>query len=245
MTSSIGKKADNWDFSDEQLRSAARAVRGSMLAALDAEGETEHVFSDRFLSRMRELLRRDARRIRLRRIAQRAAVFIIGVIMLGALLAAANPQVRAMFSRLVKREYEDRTEYVFSPAPRPDGGAPTGGAIPDIGFGWLPGECELFVLYRDDIGTAVIAGDESGTVFVFSCVTTELNGGTAISSDGVPIRRETVEVSGREADFYAAAGENGTNKLVWTNEDEGLLFILDSALPKKTMIKIAENITEN
>ena len=228
------------DFPDEELRTAARAVLASGFVLPEPE---EHTFSENFLSHMRELLRTDRRRVRARRFLQRAAVIFLCIVMAGALLAIADPQVRAVFSKVLKREYEDRTEYVYSRSSPADGSHGFYRRdIPEIEFGWLPGGCEIEVLQKDGAAMTAIAYNDKGTVFVFCCTSTDLRGGTSISTDGVPIRRQPASVSGREADFFEGVDGADSNKLVWTSEDEGLLFILDSSLPKEDMIRVAENI---
>ena len=52
----------------------------------------------------------------------------------------------------------------------------------------------------------------------------------------------SLAVNGISAEFYTNTKEDGTNALVWCDEDAGLSFCLSSGLDEKTLLRIAEGV---
>lgn len=226
-------------FSDEDLQIAARAVQNAMLRSLEEDSEQPHVFSESFLERMRALFRVDDRRRTIRRALQHAAIIVIGIFLAGALLLAFNPEIRADFTRWVRNTYEKSFFYQFfssedSVAPDEDSNS-----LPDVEFGWLPGEYDHQKIFDDGSHIIIFLEGSTDTIILEYWTTDTIKYLELFTDDFI---QDTVLVSGHPADFYQAVNSNTANALVWTIDNDSIVFYLNAFQSKDILIKIAENI---
>lgn len=237
----FSKRTDSSGFSDEELRAAAQAVRNSMLQSLEETAEPQHTFSESFLRRMRELLRLDQRRNSRRRALQHAAVFLLGVFISGALFLAFNSEARAEFTRWVRDVYEKSILYQFF-IEKSDEEPLYTTPLPDIEFTWLPGEYDIQVVHSSPQRRRILLIG-SGDSMMLEYWLTEETGYLEFFTDNY--QQEDVIINDSQSDFYLSNDINISNMLIWTSQDDTIVFSLSSMLPKETMVKIAEKISIN
>ena len=234
------KPAEPFPFTEEDVKTAAGAVRNAMLESLAQRSEPEHSFSTAFLDRMRLLFRLDARRNGMKQALRYAAVLLIGFFMAGLLYLTVNPEARADFFYWVKKTYENSTVYQFFRGDsdnQPEGFQ----EMPDIELTWLPGEYEV---QRSTVVAnyklLILTGSSESDYITFQCWL--VNGAGVIDFYTEGQIHEEVTVNGKKADFYQGTSPDCENVLVWQDEDAFLVFSLSSHLDKEMMIKIAEKI---
>lgn len=232
----FSKTAEPGGFGEEQLRAAARAVRDAMLRSLDEEGAQPHIFSESFLSRMRELLRTDERRARRRRVLQRAAIVLIGFFLAGALLFAFNPDARASVVNWFRTNYENSVLYeFFSHEKEPEDWQ----TLPELEFTWLPGEYEIQEAVRNEWEVIVLLQGEDDDIIVnYFFLYNEDDIFEVYTESYLP--REAVQVNGENADFYQSKNDGDASVLVWSKQN--IFLILNSLLSRDDLIRLAEGI---
>ncbi|MBQ3481813.1 MAG: DUF4367 domain-containing protein [Oscillospiraceae bacterium] len=237
------KPAEPFPFTEEDVKTAAGAVRNAMLESLAQRSEPEHSFSTAFLDRMRLLFRLDARRNGMKQALRYAAVLLIGFFMAGLLYLTVNPEARADFFYWVKKTYENSTVYQFF---RDDSDNQPGvfHEVPDMELTWLPGEYE--VQRSTVVGNyklLILTGSSESDYIMFECWLMDRPGMMEIFTDGQI--HEEVTVNGERADFYRGSSPDVENVLVWQDEKASLVFNLSSSLDREVMIEIAENVVYN
>lgn len=232
-------RPDPGGFSDEDLQIAARAVQNAMLRSLEEDSEQPHVFSESFLERMRALFRVDDRRRTIRRALQHAAIIVIGIFLAGALLLAFNPEVRADFTRWVRNTYEKSFFYQFFSGEDSVVPDEVSNSLPDVEFGWLPGEYDNKKVLSAKDHVIVLLNDSKDSIMLeyWSIASVKY---VEFFTEGY--YQENASVSGHHADYYRAIDDNTASILIWINEDAGIVFYLSSYQSKENMITIAENI---
>ncbi len=228
-------------FTDEELQIAARAVRASMLQSLEGSSEPHHAFSESFLVRMKALFRIDERRNRVRRTFQHAAIIVIGVFLTGALLLAFNPEARADFTRWIKSTYEKSIFYQFFSTENSNTSEESSAPLPDVEFGWLPGEYSVQKVLDEGNHIILLFEDSEETILLEYWNVDSINY-TEMFMDGFV--REDASVSGRSADYYQALDRDTSSTLIWTSDDGSIIFYLNASRSKNEMIKMAESIKE-
>lgn len=235
----FSKRPDPGGFSEEELQIAARAVQDAMLRSLEEESEAKHIFSESFLARMNILFRKDERRNGIKRALQHAAIIVIGVFLAGALLLAFNPEVRADFTRWVRNTYEKSFFYQFFSSEDSVVPDEASNSLPDVEFGWLPGEYDHQKIFDDGSHIIVFLEGSTDTIILEYWITDTIKYLELFTDDFI---QDTVLVSGHPADFYQAVNSNTANALVWTIDNDSIVFYLNAFQSKDILIKIAENI---
>ena len=180
-------------LTDEMLRTAAAEADCALCDSLMATMGQEHVFSARFERRMNRLLHK-ARHPILYPLLQRAACFLLLVLLAGTTWLTVDVQARAAFFAWVRQQYESFTEYRFV-ASAPDS---LGISIPEPA--WIPEGFEKQKQTITDTTSMMVYTDSDGRMisFIYS------RGADATSLFLLPqdAEMQTVSVNGQDADFY-------------------------------------------
>lgn len=234
-------RPDPGGFSDEDLQIAARAVQNAILRSLEEDSEQPHVFSESFLERMRALFRVDDRRRTISRALQHAAIIVIGIFLAGALLLAFNPEVRADFTRWVRNTYEKSIFYQFFSSEDPVVPDEASNALPDVEFGWLPGDYSFQKAFDDGDHIIVLLNNSEEIIMLEYW---DIEKVTYVEFFNEYYNREDAQVHESSADFFRALNSKTENVLIWTKSDSQIVFYLFSHQSKEVMVKIANNIKE-
>lgn len=92
-------------FDDNDLKTAAQLVAGSMLSSLPSRAECEHEFSDDFTAKMDKLLHRQKRQIWYTVIRYAAVIVLTATLALGTVMAA-SPTARAAVLKWTRELYD-------------------------------------------------------------------------------------------------------------------------------------------
>lgn len=223
-------------FSDEALRAAARAVRESMLRALEEEKPEEHSFSEAFLEKIRKLVAIDRQRLRRRAVWQRVAGIILGILIGSGFFLAFNAEARADFMSWVRSTYENSILYEFFQGTKKEEAV-----LPEIEFTWLPGEYEIQELYNNGQRATVLLNGKEQLLMLNYWLANDLDHVQVFAST---FKHELIMIHDKEADIYYGSEEDPENSIVWENSDGTVFFNLTSELSTDTLVKIAEGIKE-
>jgi len=223
-------------ISDAVLVSAAMSVRDVMLNSMPSPFECEHKFSEKFIENMKPLFAKEKRQRLTHKIMRNvAAVFLAAVIGLGAWMAV-DTEARASFVSWVKEIYENSIVYKFF-------GTNEAASFPAYRVTCLPEGFE-FVDGMDEGGfySTFWLNADTGECFEFrySYMFTGTNIQLIDAENSV---HETCEVNGACAEFYYADENSNTNNLIWVNEEDNIIFMINSDLDKSVMLHIAGDIT--
>ena len=225
------------NLSDEALQKAARLVRDAMLASLPTPDQCAHTFSPEFQVKMNSLLARE-RATRLRRqLLRRVAIFFLTLVLGSGIWLAVDTEARAAVINWVREVYENSIIYRF-----------------------IQEKTVAFTNYRLDVDNDYELIDEmidasmyqafyynshTGRSILFAY--RPLNDGSLVGYIGGEnsYTYEEVKIGSISADFYQSTEEQGTNNLIWVDEQAMLVFTIDSNLPKDDMISLAENIRKS
>ena len=220
-------------LTDEMLCTVAAEADSALCNSLLATMGQEHVFSARFERRMNRLLHR-ARHPVLYPLLQRAACFLLLVILAGTTWLTVDVQARAAFFAWVRQQYEAFTEYRFV-ASAPDS---LDLSIPEPA--WIPEGFEKQKQAITDTTSMMVYTDSDGRMisFIYS------RGADATSLFLLPqdAVMQTVSVNGQDADFYLENDPESANALVWLSASGDTIYCLTAPLPASTLIQIAESI---
>ena len=223
-----------FSFSENDLRNAARAVRKSMLASLPEPSEIECEFSEGFLNKMDVLIALDKRRQRVRLIARRVAMIFLAILLGLSTWLAIDTEARATAMKWIREVIEDNIYYRFF-------GTSKETKLPNFVPAWLP---DGFTLTESDNSTThhmfFYEDTESNMILFDYCF---LSDGLQVQYSGDDSERETVYIREVPADFYPADETSFSNNLIWIDEYEGIVFLLDSNLEKEVMLRIADSVT--
>ena len=222
-------------INEEMLKAAAAEADRAIIDSLPAPVECEHVFSQSFQRKMHRTFRK-AKYPAIYTLSKYAACFILAAALVGSTWLTVDAEARVSFSVWMRKQYEAFVEYRFV------GEAPEDDEISVYELTWLP---EGFSLQDEqELGgsTYLTYFDASGQRIIFACLRGDDATSLFVMSDYEEIR--SVQVGSITADFYQAAEENSSNMLVWSSEENDIVFFIMSDLPEDTMIKMAESVQE-
>lgn len=220
-------------ITDSEIMDAAIKVNSAMLEGVEAAVLGEHIFSKKFQNRMTTLFKKaKAKRARDKWLKSIAAVFLLFALGTSILLSV-DTEVRAEFSQWLREVYESSVVYRFF-----GGGQEQG--LQTYECNWVPEGYLLTDEYRDDNVHMQTYIKDNSIIGIDYEVLSESS--LILYQDKDGIAPEKVMVNNIEADLYRANSGSETNNLIWINEKEKLVFSIDSDLPVKEIVRIAENI---
>lgn len=215
---------------EEALRLAALAVRDALACSLPEPDEVSHTFSPRFHAMMHALLRRDAMRVSLRRLARSAAVLLLTLLIGSGLWLSFDAEARADFKLWVRSVYQNSILYQYF-GTRHDG-------LPACEFGWLPEGYEQSSSYLTEEFTLIVFSKENEPDIVFSCYSQYSDNQYFIFNQDDFL--ESVELNSvTSVEIYS----NGRDFLyLWNDAVSMLSFNINSNLSRDVIFKIIANI---
>ena len=230
-------------LTDAALRQAAAQVRDAMLSAQPSPSACEHEFSPAFEEKMARLTVRVRRRERRRRLTRQVAAVFLALLLGSGAWLALDTEARAGFVSWVREIYEDSVIY-RSYISHDELSEP----LPLYEIGWLPeGYEKTKEDYNDTMYSAVYKNPEDvknglKTSFVFNYSYMFDGGYTKLAADEDSYLIETLTINGMTAHFYQALDPSDTNNLIWIDEENSILFELNSHLEKTVIFAIAESV---
>lgn len=229
-------ETDNMKFSftDEDLRQAALILQEAFADIQPRPVDLEHKFSERFSEKINAIISRQKKTFMIRRVIKNIAAAVLAVIIGCGIWLSTDAEARAEFIEWLRTEYEDSILYEFF-------GKKEGREISSVEFGWLPkGYTEAEALIEERSGHYLFTNSNGeDIIFYYTCM--DHDAAFVVFSGCAAYER--VSVNGAAADFYADLDEGESNILWWCDEEKEIAFVLNAALEKQELVKIAERIT--
>ena len=223
-----------FSFSEDDLKTAAVIVSDAMLDSLPDPSEIHFELSDDFIKKMDALCMKAKQRTWTRVVLKRVAMIFLAILLGLSTWLTVDTEARAVAIKWIRDVIEDNIYYRFF-------GNSMGTELPNFVPTWLP---DGFALTEsDDTATHHMffyEDAESNMILFDYCFLSE---GLQVQYSGDDSERETVYIQEAPADFYPADETSLTNNLIWIDEYDGIVFLLDSNLEKEVMLRIADNVT--
>lgn len=220
-------------ITDDALRTAAKEA-GLALAETLVQGSKQqppYVSSKSFTRKMSRLCRRERHPV-FYRIIQRVAAVFLALLLTGIGWLTIDAEARAATIAWFRSISQSSIVYRFlNPAPQQ--------TLPDYTPTWLPDGFEEQEHHKDDQRSSWYY--VSGSDFIVIEVDA-YHSGTVLSLIGDHTGCEEVHVNQFTALFVPADGNSGISNLVWIDEQNGLMFSVDSTLEKSVMLHIADSL---
>ena len=220
---------------DEALHVAAEEAALALADAMEAGSRQRppYVPSKSFTRKMNRLCRRERHPV-LHRTMQRAAAVLLALLLTGIGWLTVDAEARAAAVTWFRSISQNSIVYRFlNPAPQT--------TLPDYTLTWLPDGFEEQLHYKDDAnqrsGWYYVSGPDSIVIEVVV-----YHSGAALSLIGDHSGFEEVQMGSFTALFVPASRDSSISNLVWIDEQNGLMFSVDSTLEKSVMLHIAESI---
>ena len=221
----------NKDIGDEDLRQALITYYDAVIVVLPDPAALHYSYSPAHKLRMERLIRSHERRERRVFTLQRVAVVLLALLLTFGSWLAVDVHAREVFFNWVRTVYEDHVVYRFhggSTSTTPD-------TLPEYELGWIP---EGFELVDESQGTYIgyktYENKQTEDVIVISYAMQLEHTQIADYS-----QFSKVEIDSLEGWFFLAADEGDSNELIWFDEENGIVFHLNSTLPEVEIVKLA------
>lgn len=224
-------------MTDEMLRQAAWNASRMFVEALEEDYDPRAAYppSPAFRRKLRSLRRR-AEHPYAHAALQRAAVFLLVLLLSGGVFLSVDAEARDALRAWIRTVEEGLVLYRFT-------GDEASAEFPRCRLGWVP---EGFTMVSEiddgDIGRydAVYQETESPRCVIFGY--RRMSGDRITWIAGDEYTYEAVTVNGLPGDFYETTEENGASTLLWFDEERDLLFSLDSDLDREAILRMAESV---
>ena len=218
-------------MNEELLKAAAKEVSLCRLDCLDAMEPEHHTFSPKFERRMKRLIHKTDHPYRY--IVRNVAAIFIAMIMLFAALLAINPKARAMFTKwlcnitggVVYYQYVGETEIQ---------------KLPEYVLGQVPEGYTLYKTqnYRD--GCEYVYHGLDGKVLTFWYTSGVVNADLYIVNQNYKCSK--VSFKGTIAEVYMSPCGYECSKIVWTDSDEEILFVVSYHGDQEKLLEVAQTV---
>ena len=225
-------------MTDEMLRQAAWNASRMFVEALEEDYDPRAAYppSPAFRRKLRSLRRR-AEHPYAHAALQRAAVFLLVLLLSGGAFLSVDAQARDALQVWLRTIVENSVFYRFT-------GDENQGDFPVCRLGWIP---EGVVLEREtdqpDKGVyrAYYVDSETGYGFIFYYQWMADGLAAGLSTENMIYQRTVV--NGMPAHYYESTLEGDSNLLMWFDEEHHLAFSINSRLDRETIFRIAEGVT--
>lgn len=225
-------------MTDEMLRQAAWNASRMFVEALEEDYDPRAAYppSPAFRRKLRSLRRR-AEHPYAHAALQRAAVFLLVLLLSGGGWMARDAYA-GVPENWVRYTAQDGTiNYRFL-------GEETGTILPVCRLTWIP---EGYVLESEDdlrefgIYSAYYVDSETESGFIFDYQF--MNNGASAGLYENEVSYERSAVNEFPADYYEPVKEDGARNLFWFDQENNLMFSINSRLDRETIFRIAEGVT--
>ena len=217
------------DLARRVMLDAARQEYGNPMEELP-----EHDFSPEFERKMRKLVCRANHPIWYRA-AQAAACFFLAALFSGCAVLAASAEAREVFTGWVREVYETSFIYRFF--------GPEREASAHVLYrpAYVPAGYQAKKEYVSKDVLSIEYRSDAGELTVFTCFMNGASPVIQVVRDGTETYKQ-VSVNGMSAELYLDQDEGEANILIWTDEKEGTIFCLSSAVSEAELIIMAESV---
>lgn len=223
-------KSKMWGMENNRFRKAAEIAMLEITNLTDDELIKEHVFSDGFEDKIRRNIIASTN-IYKRKRRRRLLTLAFSVVAFTTLTFIYSPEVRAKANRLLKYVLGDDVIYEFD------------SSLPGLTYKYvisnLPeGYTIISESFDGIIGTGVYGDDSSIMILMYESIVEQ--GKIEVYASGNT--GEINIIDGVMYEYYEGVSRGEQNTIVWTNQEETVLFTLSSDFDLESMVKIAKSV---
>lgn len=229
-------KKKTFIFTDDDLRQAAALSCQAWYKALPSpEDCMPHSFSEAFVENMNSLANRVKRNARIKLYTKRIIAALIALIVGLSLWLAFDTSARAVVRNWFKEVFGTTVYYHFTENVELT-------ELPNYELSYIPaGFEEVDRFQKSDAKSLFYTQTDNDNVIVFECYLLSKNKHIQVSYDK-DLYHERVLIENLPADFYMADETSETNTLIWLDETNQIVFIINSNLEKDVILSIAEGV---
>ena len=216
---------------DELLKAAAAEVRLCQLNALSEQEMEPHVFSKKFEKKMKHLIYKTDHPYR-RTLRNIAAIFIAAV-MLFATFLSINPKARAAVVRWICSFTGGAVHYHLCEEKQMVD-------LPGYSLGYIPEDYSLQKVQHTADTVAHVYKDEKGRTLKF-IYTNGVHTSDLYFFNKKVVRSE-VSFDDTKGDLYISTSPNECSRLVWSNSDENLMFVISYQGDQEELFSLAQGV---
>ena len=225
-----------FSFTDKDLKEAAELACESWYKALPRpEDCVPYSFSDAFKTNMDLLIKEVKRHEKVVLFSKRFVAALIALLIGLSLWLTVDTDARAVVRNWFKEVFRTTVLYHFT-----DDAKIT--ELPNYELSYIPeGFEEIEKSQRGNSKSIVFSNIYSEDIIMFEYYLLSENNHLQISYDN-SLNQEKVMIHNLSGDYYAADETSQTDTLVWFDETNQIVFILNSNLEKDVILHIAEGI---
>ena len=225
-----------FSFTDKDLKEAAELACESWYKVLPRpEDCMPYSFSDAFKTNMDLLIKEVKRHEKVVLFSRRFVAALIALLIGLSLWLTVDTGARAVVRNWFKEVFGTTVLYHFT-----DDAKIT--ELPNYELSYIPeGFEEIDRLEEPDILSYLYINPDTEDAIQFECYLLSENNHLQIGYDN-SLNQEKVMIHNLSGDYYAADETSQTNTLVWLDETDQIVFILNSNLEKDVILHMAEGV---
>lgn len=219
-------------ITDEFLVELTTRFDNLWLKALPEPKDCKHTFPDSFREKIISIAKRKQK---LHTFCRRLVAAIIALLIGSTILIAINPDVRAVIKGWFLEILNSHAVYHFT-----DNSELT--ELPIFNLSYIPDNFEeIDGLYTSTRSSSFYLNPETGKAFVFEYrIMTEGNIIEIIGDNSATY--EVIRLNDTNIYFYAAGRDSSTNNMIWFDNQNKIVFLINSDLEKDVMLHMAESV---
>lgn len=219
---------------EDRLREAAAEANRIIMSDLPEPEDCVHEFSPKFERAVRRMTRRAETPVRYR--LRQAACVAVALLSLVSAYLMVNTDAQARFFGWVKEQYEIWVHHFFE-------GEDTADTTLNIAYRptWIPEGYTEKTVHSEKSGIMVIYKNVDNESIRFHYTTNFKI--RHLFVDGEDLKELPIQVNGRDAQLYEPTENETAPIIVWSNEDDTILFYITAYMSAEELVKMAESVT--
>lgn len=224
------------ELTDEMIREALIRYDEIDISRVPNEEDIDFEFSKKFERKMRRLIKRVDTPVRYR-LQQAACIAAVLALVLSTYVVTAT-DVGAQFTGWVKEQYETLIHYFFE-------GEPSSEVVPenvDYRLSWLPEgyeEREMRKMRTDTVVTYDGIGDDT-IYFRYNSISEN----RSFFFEPDDLKMKPVPIGTQTGELYESDDPEISSIIVWTNDEETMVFSISAYRSEEDLVKMAENVEQ-
>lgn len=223
-------------ISDEELVKATALVQAAMLASLPEPEDCTGEFSEQFEVRIDKLKKTAKRKASWRKFTKTAVAAVLVVLVGFAALLTFSTETRAAVRLWIRESFGNVTTYWFQESEVK--------TLPEYELTWVPENCERIYDESSDTGRVMLYQNGSDILDGFTFNYSLANDSSKLMVESLYGKQtiETVDVWGKQADFYPSSHPDDSHGLVWFDEPNGVVLYITSFYDLDDILRIANGV---
>lgn len=229
-------RANEFSFTDDDLRQAAHLLSQRMMASLPTPEECNEKPSPNLHAKIMRLIEKDLRKATFQRITKLVASILLCILLGCSTWLAVDVVARTAFFQWVREAYEESVLYRYFNDPADPNAIE---ALPAYTLSPLPEGYQETAAMGDDFIRMVIFDGPDGTIMLSY---QRLQTGNQLEIHSAEFEPTSTSVGNIPADYYDFKDPETSNELVWIDESAEIAFRLIAKLGESEMVALANTV---